>query len=308
MPIETPVGFLIFNRPDTTKQVFQAIARVKPRTLLVVCDGPRNDRPGEARRVEATRAIIDQVNWPCTVKTNYADENMGCKKRIVSGLEWIFQHTEEAIILEDDCLPESSFFSFCENLLDRYRYDHRIVSISGNNFQQGQSRTEYSYYFSKYFHCWGWASWRRVWENFDPEMTFWPSFSETESLKIFADSREEESYWQRIFSLQYAGQIDSWAYPWLFSCWTQNGLTAIPAVNLVSNIGFRQDATHTTGDSHLANLQTQALERIRHPALVTRHNPADQYSFAQCYKRPPRLRRIQLKIQKRLPWKKRPAA
>ena len=303
MAIQTPVGFLIFNRPDTTERVFQAIARAKPTELLVVCDGPRSNRPEERDQVAATRAIIDRVDWPCTVLKNYSDQNMGCKKRIVSGLKWIFQHVEEAIILEDDCLPEPSFFTFCENLLGRYRNDQRIVSISGNNFQNGKHRTDDSYYFSKYFHCWGWASWRRVWEHFDPDMIQWPDFSKAECLKTFADSREEESYWQRIFTLQHTGQIDSWAYPWLFSCWAQSGLTAIPAVNLASNIGFGLDATHTVGDSHLANLPTQPIENINHPSLVTRHKQADEFSFNHCYKRPPRLRRLQLKIQKRISWK-----
>jgi len=302
--IQTPVGFLIFNRPDTTERVFQAIARAKPIELLVVCDGPRSDRPGESDQVAATRAIIDRVNWPCTVKTNYAQENMGCKNRIVSGLKWIFQHAEEAIILEDDCLPEPSFFTFCENLLDRYRNDQRIVSISGNNFQNGKHRTDDSYYFSKYFHCWGWATWRRVWENFDPDMIQWPDFSKEECLKTFADCHEEESYWKRIFSLQHSGEIDSWAYPWLFSCWAQSGLTAIPAVNLVSNIGFGQNATHTTSDSHLANLSTYAIETIDHPHHITRHKQADEFSFNYCYKRPPRLRRLQRTIRKHIPWVK----
>ena len=189
---------------------------------------------------------------------------------------------KKAIILEDDCLPEPSFFTFCENLLDRYRNDQRIVSISGNNFQNGKHRTDDSYYFSKYFHCWGWATWRRVWENFDPDMIQWPDFSKAECLKTFADCHEEESYWQRIFTLQHTGQIDSWAYPWLFSCWAQSGLTAIPAVNLVSNIGFGPDATHTSQVIVISQIfQTQPLEAIRSStSLVARHKRADQYSFS----------------------------
>ncbi len=302
--METPVAFLIFNRPDTTERVFQAIARAKPRTLLVVCDGPRNDRQEEENRVQETRDIINRVDWPCTLKTNYAQENMGCKNRIVSGLKWIFEEVEEAIILEDDCLPDASFFNFCENLLDRYRNDQRIVSIGGNNFQNGKLRTDHSYYFSKYFHCWGWASWRRVWENFNPDMTNWQDFSDGKGLKAAADAPEEESYWQRIFNLQLEGKTNSWAYPWLFSCWAQNGLNVIPNVNLVSNIGFGQDATHTVGDSRLANIPTKAIEKISHPPLVTRHKEADKYSFSQCFQRPPRLKRLQLKIRKKLFWKR----
>ena len=245
MPLKTPVGFLIYNRPKVTQRVFDEIARAKPEMLLVVCDGPRTDRTGEREQVMATRAIIDQVDWPCEVLTNFSSENMGCKRRITSGLAWIFQVVQEAIILEDDCLPEPTFFTFCQDLLKYYRDDQRVVSISGNNFQDKQLQSRYSYYFSKYFHCWGWASWRRVW--------------------------------------------------------------AIPDVNLVSNIGFGTDATHTTGDSHLANLPTGPLTSMNHPPLCVRNKEADQHCFKRCYQRPPRLRRLQLKIQKRLPWEK-PAA
>ncbi|MDP7268219.1 MAG: glycosyltransferase family 2 protein [Pirellulales bacterium] len=307
MPLKTPVGFLIYNRPKVTQRVFDEIARAKPEMLLVVCDGPRTDRTGEREQVMATRAIIDQVDWPCEVLTNFSSENMGCKRRITSGLAWIFQVVQEAIILEDDCLPEPTFFTFCQDLLKYYRDDQRVVSISGNNFQDKQLQSRYSYYFSKYFHCWGWASWRRVWENFDPEMVTWPDFSEADSLSTFSDSHAEKIYWQRVFGLQYEGQINSWAYPWLYSCWAQSGLTAIPDVNLVSNIGFGTDATHTTGDSHLANLPTGPLTSMNHPPLCVRNKEADQHCFKRCYQRPPRLRRLQLKIQKRLPWKK-PAA
>ena len=139
-------------------------------------------------------------------------------------------------------------------------------------------------------------------------MTQWSNFSAAEYFSVFADSKAEESYWRKIFSAQHAGQIDSWAYPWLFSCWAQNGLTAIPDVNLVSNIGFREDATHTTSDSHLANLQTRSIGKIRHPEFVVRHKLADEYSFAKIYKRVHRLQRIQLKIRKRIRWKKNVAA
>jgi hypothetical protein len=310
MSLSTPVGFLIFNRPDVTQRVFREIARAQPETLLVVCDGPRTDRAGERERVDATRAIIDQVDWPCEVLTNFADENMGCKRRIGSGLAWIFSLCEEAIILEDDCLPEPSFFPFCQDLLARYRDDRRIVSISGNNFQNGLTRTQDSYYFSKYFHCWGWASWRRVWENFDLEMTSWPTFQAAGGLQSFADSEAEEQYWRRVLTMQHEGKISSWAYPWLYSCAAQGGLTATPDVNLVSNIGFGNDATHTTAESHLAAIATQPIEQhLRHPSLVVRNKEADRLTFRRCYQRPPRLSRLQRKIQRHVSsWRRRLAA
>jgi hypothetical protein len=159
--VNTPIAFFIFNRPDTTARVFEAIRQAQPSKLLVVADGPRSTRPGEAEKCAATRAIIDQVDWECEVLTNYSDVNLGCRHRVSSGLDWVFEQVEEAIILEDDCLPHPTFFRFCEELLEWYRHDHRIVAISGDNFQNGHQSGEFSYYFSRYVHIWGWATWRR---------------------------------------------------------------------------------------------------------------------------------------------------
>lgn len=306
MSLTTPVGFLIFNRPDVTQRVFREIARAKPETLLVVCDGPRADRPGEREQVEATRAIINQVDWPCEVLTNYSEENLGCKARITSGLAWIFDQVEEAIILEDDCLPEPSFFPYCQELLARFRDDRRVVAINGNNFQSGRKRSQDSYYFSKYFHCWGWASWRRTWENFDPDLNSWPEFLASGCLQSVCDSREEEQYWEKILTAQHEGQINSWAYPWHYSCLAQNGLIATPEVNLISNIGFGEGATHTSDPGHLSCMTTEPLTDLEHPSLVVRNKEADQFCFKTAYQRPPRLRRLQRKIQRRLlSWTKR---
>ncbi len=298
MSLSTPVLFLTFNRPETTSRVFEQIARARPSTLLLVSDGPRPDREGERERVEATRALVQQVDWPCEVLTDFSDINMGCKDRIASALAWTFGLVEEAIVLEDDCLPDPSFFDYCEQLLDHYRDDRRVMAITGNNFQAGQSRTPHSYYFSKYFHCWGWATWRRAWESFDRELTSWPEFQATGALASSADSRPEEEYWDRIFTAQHEGKICSWAYPFQYSCWAQSGLTVTPNVNLVSNIGFGPDATHTTNDSPQANVPVQSIGELRHPPLVVRNKAADRYTFATCYQRPPRLRRLQRKIQR----------
>ncbi|MEN2383889.1 MAG: hypothetical protein KA716_33360 [Gloeotrichia echinulata DEX184] len=155
MPLSTPIGFFIFNRPDLTAQVFEAIRQTKPHKLLVVADGPRF--PEEEEKCLKTREVIKSVDWDCEVLTNFSEINLGCKYRVYSGLDWVFSQVEEAIILEDDCLPTPSFFYFCQTLLQRYRDDERVMHISGNNFQFGQSRTPYSYYFSKYNHIWGWG-------------------------------------------------------------------------------------------------------------------------------------------------------
>ncbi|MEW6491011.1 MAG: glycosyltransferase family 2 protein, partial [Cyanobacteriota bacterium] len=164
--MKTPVVFIIFNRPDTTQKVFEAIRQAHPPLLFVIADGPRPNKPGEDQKCAATRAIIDQVDWDCEVLTNYSEINLGCERRVSSGLNWVFDTVEEAIILEDDCLPHPTFFSFCEELLDYYRNDQRVMVITGQNVQFGRKRTDYTYYFSRYNHCWGWASWRRAWRSY----------------------------------------------------------------------------------------------------------------------------------------------
>src|SRR3989344_7840291 len=169
--LTTPVAFLLFNRPETTARVFAASARAKPPNLLVVADGPRANRPGEAELCAAARAVIEKVDWDCEVVTHFSEVNLGCKCRMSSGVDWVFQTVPEAILLEDDCLPHPSFFRFCEEMLEGYRNDERISMIGGTNFQKGRERSPDSYYFSRYTHIWGWASWRRAWQKiYDVEM------------------------------------------------------------------------------------------------------------------------------------------
>jgi hypothetical protein len=183
--IKTPVAFLVFNCPDTTIRVFEEIRCARPPKLLVVADGPRADRPGEADKCQAVRAVIETVDWPCEVLKNYSDVNLGCKIRVSSGLDWVFEQVEEAIILEGDCLPHPTFFRFCEELLETYRDDERIGMISGDNFQFGRKRGDASYYFSRYNHIWGWASWRRAWQHYDRNMAIWPKFRDDHWLNGF---------------------------------------------------------------------------------------------------------------------------
>jgi hypothetical protein len=278
MPCSTPVVFLIFRRPDLTARVFEAIRQAQPAKLLVVADGPRNE--AEAVLCQQARAVTEQVDWDCEVLRNYADVNLGCRKRVSSGLDWAFEQVEEAIVLEDDCLPHPSFFRFCQELLDRYRTDQRIWCISGNNFQDGQRRGEGSYYFSNYNHCWGWASWRRAWQHYDHALTNWSAFRDGKYLDGILDSDLEVQYWQGIFERLYSlGEPNSWAYAWTFTCWLNRGLTALPNVNLVSNIGFRGDGTHTLGESRLANMPVADIGELQHPAFVARDRSADMYTF-----------------------------
>jgi hypothetical protein len=279
------VAFFIFNRPDTTQRVFDAIAAAKPQRLMVICDGARLDRDGEAALVQQTRAIINQVNWPCEVTTNYSDDNLGCKYRVASGLKWVFEQVEDAIVLEDDCLPHPSFFAYCTELLDRYRDDLRIGAISGDNFQLGVSRTNDSYYFSKYFHCWGWAAWRRSFDQLDLELDTWHEFKQSSFLKTWAGSPAEHDYWEHLFDLQQSGEICSWAYPWFYSCWANSSLTILPNVNLISNIGFDENATHTTStENQLANLPVFDIGPLRHPKMISRNHAADQHTFENVFR------------------------
>ncbi|NCS49003.1 MAG: glycosyltransferase family 2 protein [Microcystis aeruginosa BK11-02] len=284
--LTTPVAFLIFNRPDTTARVFEAIRQAKPPKLLVVADGPRPDRPDDVEKCKAARAIIDKVDWDCAVLTNYSDVNLGCKSRVSSGLNWVFDTVEEAIILEDDCLPHPSFFQFCEELLEYYRHDQRIMVISGDNFQFGRKRTDYSYYFSVYTHCWGWATWRRAWHFYDETMKLWPEIRSGRFLEyIFRDYREVK-YRYRIFQNTYEDKINSWDYQWCFSCLVQNGLAILPNCNLVSNIGFGADATHTSRaiQSVVNNPVREMSFPLQHPPFITRHFEADRFTWENIYR------------------------
>jgi hypothetical protein len=282
MPISTPVALLIFNRPDLTQIVFEAIAKVRPKKLYIVADGPRF--PEEAEKCEQARAVLDKINWDCEVVKNFSDKNLGCGRRVASGIGWVFSEVEEAIFLEDDCVPVESFFSFCQVLLEHYRHDERVMAINGNNFQLGRRRTEYSYHFSKYNGCWGWASWRRAWKHYDYEMKTWPTFKQAGMMKMICSDAHEQRFWTRLFDSMYKNPvgIDTWDHQWKYACWSQNGLAIEPSVNLVANIGLgRSDASHTTGHNPiLAQLsEAQDMWEIRHPPFVVRHRDADNHIF-----------------------------
>jgi hypothetical protein len=274
--VKTPVAFIIFNRPETTEKVFAEIAKAKPPKLLVIADGPRPDRPDEKEKCTETRAIIDRVDWDCEVLTNYSDVNLGCKMRVSSGLDWVFDTVEEAIILEDDCLPHPTFFRFCEELLEKYRDDERIAMISGDNFQFGKKRTDFSYYFSRYTHIWGWASWRRAWNNYDVNMAAWPEICDEQWLCDCLQNKKVVRYWTKVFENVFQGKIDTWDYQWIFACWIQSALTILPNQNLVSNIGFSSGATHTNRHTQYAEMSTTPMKfPLSHSSYILRDEKAD---------------------------------
>jgi hypothetical protein len=278
MSLTIPVGFFIFNRPHLTERVFQAIAGVRPKKLLVVADGPRFPEEKE-KCMQAREIVLSGMNWDCEVITNFSETNLGCKRRISTGLDWVFSQVPEAIILEDDCLPAPSFFDFCQTLLNRYRDDERIMMISGDKFQKNVPTDSASYYFSKYVHIWGWASWRRAWKHYDVEMRNWPEYKASGNLRSLCPDPDEQRYWGGLFDMTFEGKMDSWAYQWCYACWSQNGLTILPKSNLVSNIGFGAGATHLTGHDQRAALPTQDIWEIKHPPFVARDEKADQNFF-----------------------------
>lgn len=276
----TAVLFLIFNRPGATVDVFEAIRRARPSRLYVAADGPRSNRAGEAELVEIVRKIATTVDWPCDVNTLFRKENLGCKQAVSGAITWFFEREQEGIILEDDCLPHPDFFNFCEIMLDYYRDDERVEVITGDNFQNGQQRGTGTYYYSKYNHCWGWASWRRSWRHYQGDLPFWSNWKHSDEWRAHCPDRVERSYWEKIFDQVYAGGIDSWAYPWTACVWKHRGVTVTPNVNLVTNIGFGMDATHTCDpNARQANLPVAELSSIVHPMVILPDNDADRYVF-----------------------------
>lgn len=282
--LKTPVAFIIFNRPDITHRVFEEIRRAKPPRLFIVADGPRSDVLDDADKCKATRSIIDMVDWPCEVMKDYSDHNLGCKRRVSSGLDWVFDNSDEAIILEDDCVPDTTFFRFCEEMLERYKDDKRVMAVSGNNFWFGKKRTNYSYFFSRYPRIWGWATWASAWKHFDIDMKSWPEIRDGGWLDGMFNNKHALEYRRDVFEKAYSGELNVWGASWLYSCWVQNSLTIVPNVNLVTNIGFGDEATHTKGSSKFDMVETAPMEfPLIHPPFILRDVEYDRYSEREVF-------------------------
>ena len=244
---QTPVVLFVFNRPDSTTRVLNAIAAARPRRLFVVADGPRADQPDDERLVLETRAVIDRVDWPADVSTSYSDVNLGCTARISSGLDWVFEQTSEAIILEDDCLPHPSFFPYCEELLTRYQNSPQVHMISGTNAVG--ARGQYSYHFSRTYNIWGWATWARAWRHYDEDMRPWRRLRKTDWLERLLRDENGARAARTLLDATYEGKMP-WDFYWTFCGWMRGAVSATPSVNLVSNIGFGEGATHERNAAH----------------------------------------------------------
>ena len=280
-PFHTAILFLVFNRPDVTKRVFETIRQANPPRLYIAADGPRKDKEGEVEKVQAVRSyIMTNIDWDCEVKTLFRENNLGCKHAVSEAITWFFEHEEQGIILEDDCLPHPDFFLFCQELLERYKDDEQVSVITGNNFLNGVKRGDASYFFSKYNHYWGWATWRRAWKLYQGDLPFWPDWQKSTGWKKMLPDSTERRYWKRIFEIVYDNKIDSWGYPWTASVWYQGGLTVTPNVNLVSNIGFGKDATHTFDITHSSSqVPTYSLGELTHPKGIFQDFNADKHVF-----------------------------
>ncbi len=274
----TPVALIVFNRPDTTAQVLDAIRAEKPARLFVIADGPRVGHITDQERCKATRRVIESVDWPCEVKTHYAEVNMGCKMRVSSGINWLFEQVDEAIILEDDCVPTRSFFRFCSEMLQNYRHDTRIMHIGGSNYQLGVRRGDDSYYFSKYPHIWGWATWKRAWQHYDVHMNRWPAFRDGSWLHDWLSDSASETYWRANFQSIFESTT-TWDVQWIFACWSQGALSISPSTNLVANIGAGTDATHTTGSNWITARQAKPISfPLVHPGFPIADSRADRFT------------------------------
>ena len=269
--VTSPILLIAFNRPDTTQRVLEAIAKHKPSQLFVACDGPRSHVPGEADLVAQVRnTISESVTWDCDLHTLYPEDNQGLKRGVVGAINWFFDHVDEGIILEDDCLPHDDFFGFCDQLLERYRDDERMWAIQGDNSLKMRLTGDASYGFIPYALIWGWATWKRAWQHYDGDLDNWKKIRGTKQVKKMWPDRIERKIRSELLDHMLDNPETTWDYQWMFTVNYHQGLTVFPKKNLVSNIGWgRPDATHTKSAGSRQDAPTFPILPLTHPpALV----------------------------------------
>jgi hypothetical protein len=282
----TPVLFLIFKNPEVTSKVFSRIREIKPAILYISADGPRANRENEDAECEATRRLTENIDWECKVYRRYLPENLGCRAAVSSAISWMFETETHGIILEYDCLPDLSFFSFCETMLDKYVDDETVMHISGDNFQNGITRGDGSYYYSSITGIWGWATWRRAWKYFDADITKLPEFVKSGKIKNVLSKPHLQRYFLKKFeSIFLKKNISTWGFGWSFAVMNNDGLCIVPNINLVSNIGFGEDATHANDSSSpFSNLNTGSMYSIQHPSKKLLCVEADNFYTESVYR------------------------
>lgn len=277
--MQTPVAFFLFNRPETTARVFSQIAQAAPSRLFLIADGPRQDRPTDAEQCADARRVVERIDWPCHVDTNFSSHNMGCTQRMATGISWVFDQVDEAIILEDDCLPDPTFFRFCEELLRRYRDEPRVMQIGGFNIPLDRRTKAFSYYFSRFGTNWGWATWRRAWNHYDVGVKEWPALRDTPWLLDIVKHPSIAALWTRMLDLAHRHELGTWDYQWLFACWKQRALSIQPTVSMIANLGFGGAATHTISSCHDPRADVRATPMqfpLRHPETLAENPTADR--------------------------------
>lgn len=282
--LDTPILLIAFNRPEITKKVFQSIKNAKPKRFYIAIDGPRKNFLDDTEKINDVIEIFKTIDWDCKIFFLKREFNLGCKIGVSSAIDWFFRSEKRGIILEDDCLPNSDFFLFCQELLIKYEKYSQIQMITGDNFQDGKIWNTDSYYFSKLTHVWGWATWKRAWDNYDLSMSFWPNFKNSNEFKKIFNSHMEQNYFKSIFDAVYKNKIDTWDYQWTASMWYNKGLSITPKYNLVKNIGFGPSATHTKISTPRTRSQsTQNILPLTHPDIITQNNKADEYVFLNVF-------------------------
>jgi hypothetical protein len=279
--VKSPILFLVFNRPEETRRVFDAIRKAEPKVLYLAADGPRPSNEQDVELCALTKNVLRDISWPCEVRVLYQEVNLGCKIAVSRAISWFFENEEEGIILEDDCLPSQDFFRFCDEQLEFYRDDHRIGHICGVNFQDNLKRGTADYYFSRLSHVWGWASWRRVWSKYDLGMVALEEGINIDFLESLTSNRLFKKFLYKEFLRTKGGQINTWDYQYFYSNILNGYLSIIPNYNMISNIGFNESGTHTfNADSPLANMKHQPLPlHILAPKVFVPNKLADTYSL-----------------------------
>ncbi len=254
--MKKPVLFLIFNRPENSLQVFNTIKKYKPSKFYIAADGPRLEKLGEKEICEKTREVVELIDWECEIKTLFRDENLGCKNAISSAIDWFFENETEGIILEDDVVPNEDFFTFCEYNLEKYSSDDRVMMITGTNYLSNEN-CDYTYFFSRHYTIWGWATWRRAWKLYDVNMDYWDNADVKDDIRYINNSNFIWKHFKFTFDSLTTTYINTWDIQWVFTCLINNGLCVTPKVNLVTNIGIEGTHGKTLTDSHF--MQTYHL-------------------------------------------------
>jgi hypothetical protein len=299
---DTPIALIVFNRPETTKKVLDAIREIKPQQLFIIADAPRENNQDDLIKSNLVKAVIDEgIDWDCKVYKKYNEKNLGCGKSPSSGISWVFEQVDRCIILEDDCLPEQSFFNFCAILLEKYVHDERIMMVSGNHHLLKKLTFEENYFFSRHTQTWGWATWKRAWQFYDYDMKLWPTVKKSGWLERII-GKGSSIFWVKLFDKCYNDKIkDYWDFQWTFACWSQNGLNIIPDRNLVTNIGFGDGkGTHFSDvNTPFANLPVQKMSfPMKHPKAFLQNLKADLQIEKDVYGKISLYKRFKIKVFK----------